>query len=88
MIKQINKIVLNNNLKSCVNCVFFTRQKPRKIYELPKDIIHLSKCTKFGTKNLVSGEIDYEYANKIRSLNNFCGKFAKHFIQNEMMVHN
>ena len=86
MIKQINKIVLNNNLKLCIDCVYFTKHKSKKLCEFSNDTNQLSKCTKFGVKNLVSGEIEYEYANVIRNSNRLCGKLAKHFIQNENIV--
>ena len=86
MIKQINKIVFNNNLKLCVNCVYFTKYKPKKLCEFSNDTIQLSKCTKFGVKNIVSGEIEYEYASVIRNSNRLCGKLAKNFIQNENSV--
>ena len=41
--------------------------------------IHLSKCNKFGIKNLLSGEIEYETAIRCRYDKSMCSEKAIYF---------
>jgi hypothetical protein len=40
-----------------------------------------SKCSKFGERSLITGEITYEYTSICRGYENKCGKEAKYYIE-------
>ena len=65
------KIIRNANIKACKDCVYFKR-----------DGLFgngFEKCEKFGTKNIVTNEITYEYADACRQNENKCGEYANYF---------
>jgi len=39
----------------------------------------LNRCEKFGTKDIVSDQIDYDFASSCRNDENKCGKEGKYF---------
>ena len=71
---HINKIIKNIHYPSCKNCVFYT--------PFPKSssfTSSLSKCEKFGEKNIVTDEIIYDYADSCRKDESKCGKDGNYF---------
>ena len=64
------KIIKNINLPSCSNCVHY---RPTVI----------GKCMYFGTKDIQTGEISYNFANSCREDENKCGLEAKYFEQSK-----
>jgi hypothetical protein len=40
---------------------------------------HMGKCSLYGKINLVTGEIEHEYASVVRSIDNMCGLNGTHF---------
>lgn len=68
---SISAKILNLNLPSCKNCVHFILHK--ELTPL------LSTCKKYGTKNLITDIIRYEYADMCRYDNTKCGKNGKDF---------
>lgn len=69
-ISSINPIIKNNHLPSCNLCIHFINS------ESP-----LQRCKKFAIKNIVSGEIEYEYAKLCRIYPDMCSKMGIHFKQ-------
>ena len=68
-------------LPACINCIFF-----KKYSGLHNSLLNLeqkSECKKFGTKNLISGEITYELATHCRSLKIMCGMMGTYFIRSK-----
>jgi hypothetical protein len=64
--------------KLCRNCSHI-RLSPS---ELLSNNFRYAKCAKFGqTVNLVSGEIKYPTAERIRNDFNMCGKEGKYYVQ-------
>ena len=63
--------IKNLDKKSCINCLLFI--------ETPSPYL-FGRCNKFGEKNLVSGEIDYELASNCRKNKKKCGIDAKHYL--------
>ena len=57
--------VKNGRLPLCINCKFLIEPKINYPYESFPDET-MSKCQKFGTINLVTGEIEYKYASHCR----------------------
>jgi hypothetical protein len=65
--------IKNKDLPICKNCRFFI---PHKI---PEHQTTLSRCSKFGEKDIVSGEINYDFADFCRNNSMKCGKSGIHF---------
>ena len=64
-----NQIIKNINNIVCKECVYF--KKSSKIL--------LSKCMKYGEKNLITGRITYNTANSCRKDENKCGMYGYKF---------
>lgn len=71
------KIIKNINCPACRNCKYY------KPYENGKFDSTLSKCEFFGTKNIHSDVIEYDYADLCRSDQDKCGLEGKHFVKEE-----
>lgn len=80
-----DKIFIKNiDLPICIKCIHFIKFKNNNDYEdYPIKNIHLSKCSKFGVKNLLSGEIEYETAIRVRYDKSMCSETAIHFSENK-----
>jgi len=80
-----NKVILskpvirNDHIPNCKNCYYFER------HELNKDNFDLGRCRMYGEKDIVSGEITYEYAVHCRKNDAQCGKEGIHFVEKEKM---
>lgn len=64
----------------CINCANYINYK----YTYPYDEIYdstnkLGNCSIFGKQNLVTGEIEYEYASICRINESKCGKEGKYY---------
>ena len=66
------------NLPSCVNCVHFLDYQRRDSYDYDKNH-DLGGCAKFGTKNMVSGEIKYDFASTCRIDKTRCGEKGAYY---------
>ena len=73
---QPQPIIKNFDIPSCKNCVFY-----RPYYLYGDFASQFNKCEKFGEKNIVTDEIDYEFANSCRKNENQCGGEGKFFIE-------
>ena len=69
--------IINYNYPSCKNCIHFI---PHLINN--KICKEKSSCKLFGYKDIINDEISYEYAFICRNSDNFCGKEAKYFENN------
>lgn len=69
------KIIKNANFSPCRNCIFY---KPRTFQHFTGG---LSKCTKFGEKDVVTGEITYQYVSSCRTDEEKCGTEGKYFVE-------
>ena len=67
------KHIVNHNLPICVNCKYFFPYENGKI-----SMLH--KCKKFGTKNIVTGKINYDFADLCRENTAKCGPTAVYFV--------
>jgi hypothetical protein len=63
------------DLPVCSNCKYFM---PRYLFPFPGPN-NLSKCKKFGRKNVITGTIKHDYADDCREDNNKCGNHGKFF---------
>jgi hypothetical protein len=69
-----DKIIRNFYFPSCKNCVFY--KPPSDTFSFTST---LSKCEKFGEKNILTDEIIYDYADSCRSDEAKCGKEGNYF---------
>lgn len=69
--------IKNNQVPICQNCIHY-RPNPFS----PS----LSKCTQFGDKNLITGEIKHDYADLSRLSEDKCGLQGKQFIETSLTV--
>ena len=66
---------------SCVKCIHFLNDYPENV--------HLGKCKLFGEKNLVTGKINYQFAEICRANNNMCmsdGFYYKENPDNDLII--
>jgi hypothetical protein len=64
------KFIKNINVNPCRSCIY---------YNSKYDDSSLSKCKKFGVKNIISNEINYDYAERCRDDELKCGTEGKYF---------
>lgn len=71
--------IRNQKLPICSNCIHFIEHKNNYPYEpLPSDSLY-GKCNQFGEVNIVTGIVEYDFANMCRDNINKCGKYGSHF---------
>ena len=67
------KMIRNIDINACKDCIYFKSSLFSSISD------GLGKCEKFGTKNIISNEITYEYADLCRKDEDKCGEKGKYF---------
>lgn len=85
MLYSVNNVVKSTRIKnihlpSCRNCIH---------YRVPyhNDLSSsLNKCSYFGTKNIQSDEIDYDFADHCRKDEEKCGLEGKYFKENQYVI--
>ena len=66
---------------SCINCIHFIQHNHIEYEYQPYDKdMSLSKCNKFGFKDVVSGKIKYELTRNCRHSNSMCELSGKYFV--------
>ena len=63
----------------CINCIHFIEHKTNYPYDDPPNDKLYGKCSKFGTNNLITGEIEYDFALNSRNNQTKCGIYGKFF---------
>ena len=63
--------IKNIDLPSCRNCIHFA----------PGSSVNYGRCKKFGVKDVITNEIDFNMASSCRNDENTCGIDGKHFQQ-------
>lgn len=71
----VPETIKNIHAPKCATCKHFI---PDSL-----DSTRFSKCKKFGTANLVSGEIKYDFVDSCRETESKCGQHGKHYIFDE-----
>ena len=69
-----DQLIKNINIPSCKNCIYF---KPNLFDN--EFVSPLSKCHKFGEKNIITDEITFNYADLCRNDEAKCGKDGTYF---------
>ena len=73
-IKNLEKIIENINIPVCKNCIYYKTNIWNNNFTSM-----LNECNKFGTKNIITDEIKYDYADYCRNNELKCGKEGKYF---------
>ena len=68
-------IIKNANTPSCKNCIHYN---PSFYFDYSSD---LNQCKYFGTKNILTDDIHYEFASLCRDDETKCGLAGKYFEQ-------
>ena len=75
-IVECKQIIRNANIPSCKNCIYFNPKYTNNDFTSS-----LTRCTKFGDKNILTDEITYDFADCCRNDETKCGKEGKYFEQ-------
>ena len=75
LVTNSEKIIKNINIPSCRNCIYF---KPHTSSDFTSS---LSKCEKFGEKNILTDKITNYYADSCRNDEDKCGLQGKYFVE-------
>ena len=67
------RFIRNSKLPSCYSCIFYKENLINKKKEM--------LCTKFGTKNIISGSIIYDNVIEARLDNDKCGEKGEYYIE-------
>jgi hypothetical protein len=68
------KIITNIDLPACRNCIYYTPTTYDSDFTSS-----LNRCAKFGTKNIITDKITYDFADSCRHDETQCGKNGKYF---------
>ena len=68
-----NRFIKNDEYPICINCKHY-----KKDIKFPNDSL-LAKCTLFGEKNILNGEIKNYYVDLVRNNNNQCGLYGRYY---------
>lgn len=71
-----NAIIKNIDLPSCADCVYIECTNTATN-------THTFKCKKFGSKHIITGKIENEFALICRTDSDMCGKKGIHFIKKD-----
>lgn len=80
--RRRNIFIKNKDFKSCTGCAHFLEHSTNYPYDsLPNDEKYekYGKCKMFGEQNLVSGNVEYDYATWCRQDKYKCGIHGKYF---------
>jgi len=65
------------NYPECRKCKYFKPAKDQ--FKNETEQIKYGRCTYFGEKDLVSGELEFKYASTCRRYAGDCGEYAKYY---------
>ena len=68
-----DKIIKNIDIPSCRNCIHY---KPAFFNDFSS---RLNRCEKFGSKDIITDEITYDFVDSCRDDESRCGKNGKYF---------
>ena len=71
--KISNKIIRNSEFPICKNCIYY-KPSPWNEFDSP-----FNKCEKFGSKDIITGKITYDFAESCRGNVNLCSKEGRFF---------
>ena len=81
--RVFTQIIKNEYLPVCNKCIYFSQYKNTANM---KKYIEMSKCTKFGDKDIITGNIEYMTACNARKNKDYCGIYGIYFEPNNYDV--
>lgn len=75
-IVQCKQIIRNANIPSCKNCIYFNPSYINNDFTSS-----FTRCTKFGSKDILTDVITYDFADSCRNDETKCGKEGQYFEQ-------
>jgi hypothetical protein len=66
-------LLRNSNLPICINCIHFLQHKTYYPDDQLPDDYSYGRCNKFGKINIITGDIDYDFAINSRQDSQKCG---------------
>lgn len=73
-------LVRFEELPACTQCRWFRAAEGTSPFRSTPVNPYLAKCTKFGTKNIITGQIQFLFAIQSRSESDKCGFEGNHFV--------
>jgi hypothetical protein len=77
--KNFLTFIKHKDFPACINCVYFIEDKSNYPYDPPPSDEKYGKCRLFGSQNMVTGNINHEYAVLCRENEKKCNKNGKFF---------
>lgn len=71
--------IKNGNFPLCINCMYFIKDTSNYPYDPPPNDKLFGRCKMFGEQNMVTGELEYDYAATSRIRENKCGTSGQFF---------
>ena len=71
-IVNLTKYIENINVPLCKNCVHYTPNTYSRHMFSPE-------CNQFGSKNMITGKIEYKSANICRIFDDYCGRIGRKY---------
>ena len=69
-----HKNIRKTNIPSCKNCVYYTASNYGHDFASS-----LSKCSNFGSKDILTDKVSFDYADECRKDESRCGEYGKYF---------
>ena len=79
--KITNKIIRNIDFPACKNCAYYRQTAWSNDFTS-----QFNKCEKFGTKDVITDKITYDFANMCRTDEDLCGKSGKYFEKEPLII--
>ena len=76
-----NKIIRNIEFPACKNCIHYRPSSWSNEFANS-----FNKCEKFGTKDVVTDKIDFDFATICRKNENICGNSGKYFEKEPLII--
>ncbi len=75
------KGIRGRELVICKKCLHYMVNDNQNPYEIGWKEEEVGKCQVFGEVNMITGEIEYDLANKCRKNESKCGKLGREYIE-------
>jgi hypothetical protein len=79
--KFADKIIRNIEFPACKNCIHYRQSPWTNDFTGP-----YNKCEQFGTKDIVTDKVTYDYAELCRIDERLCGKQGKYFKKDPLLL--
>ena len=78
--------IKNIHAPICKNCLFYVNNKKQPSSAWDDTPTRYGHCKRFGIRNIITGEVEYEYATVARQNRDKCGQEGKYFVTNATSI--